>query len=55
MGETKVEFIVFSKPWKCPIPELGALISNLGFEGIELPVRPGFLRHLSLTRRVTSR
>jgi len=42
MSEAKVEFTVFSKPWKCPIPELGALISNLGFDGIELPVRPGF-------------
>ncbi len=35
-------FTVFTKPWKCSIPELGRLVGRLGFDGIELPVRPGF-------------
>jgi sugar phosphate isomerase/epimerase len=35
-------FSVFTKPWKMPLPELGQFISRLGFDGIELPVRPGF-------------
>jgi sugar phosphate isomerase/epimerase len=39
----KVRYSVFTKPWKTmPIPRLGELVSRLGFEGIELPVRPGF-------------
>jgi len=34
---------VFTKPWKTQsIEEVGELASNLGFDGIELPVRPGF-------------
>lgn len=37
-----VRFTVFTKPWKMPLPELGRLVKDLGFEGIELPVRPGF-------------
>ena len=39
----KVRYSVFTKPWKTmPIPELGAFVRGLGFDGIELPVRPGF-------------
>lgn len=34
---------IFSKPWKSlPLPELAEHIRSLGFELIELPVRPGF-------------
>lgn len=36
-------YSVFSKPWKTmPLPELGAFVAGLGFDGVELPVRPGF-------------
>jgi sugar phosphate isomerase/epimerase len=37
-----ISFSVFTKPWKIPIPELGPLIRGFGFDGIELPVRPGY-------------
>ncbi len=34
---------VFTKPWqKLTLEELADLIKGLGFDGIELPVRPGF-------------
>lgn len=34
---------VFTKPWpKLSVDELGELVSQLGFDGVELPVRPGF-------------
>lgn len=34
---------VFVKPWKrLSLPELGAVMQSMGFEWIELPVRPGF-------------
>lgn len=33
---------VFSKPWNQPLTEMAAAISKLGFDGVELPVRPGF-------------
>jgi sugar phosphate isomerase/epimerase len=42
MDETRVTFSVFTKPWKMPVAELGSHIRSLGFEGIELPVRPGY-------------
>jgi sugar phosphate isomerase/epimerase len=42
MDETRVTFSVFTKPWKMPVAELGSHIQRLGFEGIELPVRPGY-------------
>lgn len=42
MAEKRVDFTVFTKPWKMPIPELGEFVSGLGFDGIELPVRQGF-------------
>jgi sugar phosphate isomerase/epimerase len=41
MGDA-INFSVFTKPWKTPIPELGRLIRGFGFDGIELPVRPGY-------------
>jgi sugar phosphate isomerase/epimerase len=37
-----IHFSVFTKPWKIPIPELAQLIRGFGFDGIELPVRPGY-------------
>ena len=38
-----ITFSVFTKPWKeTPVPELGKFVSGLGFDGIELPVRPGY-------------
>ena len=37
-----ITFSVFTKPWKLPIDELGALVARLGFTAIELPVRPGY-------------
>ncbi|MDD4140401.1 MAG: hypothetical protein PHN53_13540, partial [Eubacteriales bacterium] len=34
---------VFTKPWpNISVDELGELVSQLGFDGVELPVRPGF-------------
>ena len=37
-----MEFTVFTKPWKLEIPALAKHVAGLGFDGIELPVRPGF-------------
>lgn len=42
MSENRYTFSVFTKPWKMPLPELGKHVADLGFEGVELPVRPGF-------------
>jgi len=42
MNGTGITFVVFTKPWKIPLPELAAFVKGLGFDGIELPVRPGF-------------
>lgn len=42
MVDSTVVFSVFTKPWKLPLPELGELVHGFGFEGIELPVRPGY-------------
>lgn len=42
MDGPDVAFTVFTKPWKTPLPELGAFLRNLGFDGVELPVRPGY-------------
>ena len=39
---TQVTFTVFNKPWKMPLPELARHIKALGFDGVELPVRPGY-------------
>lgn len=38
----KIAYTVFTKPWKMPLPELGKFVKKLGFDGIELPVRPGY-------------
>ena len=35
-------FTVFTKPWNEPIPQLAQRIATMGFDGVELPVRPGF-------------
>jgi sugar phosphate isomerase/epimerase len=43
MGNASVSFAVFTKPWKTKtLPELGAFVKRLGFDAIELPVRPGY-------------
>jgi sugar phosphate isomerase/epimerase len=40
---TNIKYAVFTKPWPdLSLAELGELVSMLGFDGIELPVRPGF-------------
>jgi sugar phosphate isomerase/epimerase len=41
-NETRNRFMVFTKPWRMPLPRLGAFVSSLGFDGVELPVRPGY-------------
>ena len=34
---------VFTKPWQeLSLAELATLVKNLGFDGVELPVRPGY-------------
>ena len=39
----KCPITVFTKPWKKPgIVELAEIIGNLGFNGVELAVRPGY-------------
>lgn len=36
-------FTVFTKPWpEKSLPELAQFVKTLGFDGVELPVRPGF-------------
>ena len=43
MMRNGIIFSVFTKPWKTkPLPELAKFIADLGFDAIELPVRPGF-------------
>jgi sugar phosphate isomerase/epimerase len=38
-----IAYSVFTKPWMAmSIPQLGEFVRELGFEGIELPVRPGY-------------
>lgn len=37
-----IAFSVFTKPWKMSLPKLGEHVGRLGFDGIELPVRPGY-------------
>jgi len=39
---SNISFSVFTKPWKDPIDLLGERVAKLGFQGIELPVRPGY-------------
>lgn len=40
MGARK--FSVFTKPWKDSLEDLGRRVQQMGFDGIELPVRPGY-------------
>ncbi|MCJ7752151.1 MAG: hypothetical protein MUQ65_13855, partial [Armatimonadetes bacterium] len=42
MSAADIVYGVFTKPWKMPLPELAAHVKRLGFDAIELPVRPGF-------------
>ena len=37
-----IQFTLFTKPWRTPIPELASMVADLGFDGVELPVRPGY-------------
>ncbi len=37
-----IQFSVFTKPWRSPLPELAAQVKAWGFDGVELPVRPGY-------------
>ena len=38
-----ISYTVFTKPWKNKsLPELAKFVSDLGFDGVELPVRPGY-------------
>ena len=39
---SNLEFTVFTKPWKMPLPELGKFVHDMGFDGVELPIRPGY-------------
>ena len=37
------KFIVFTKPWKnISLGELGALVKDMGFDGVEYPLREGY-------------
>ena len=38
----EVQFTVFTKSWKIPLPQLATFVKSLGVDGVELPVRPGF-------------
>lgn len=38
----KIAYSVFTKPWKQPLPVLAKQVKGWGFDGIELPVRPGY-------------
>ena len=42
MSEQKNDLTVFTKPWVMPMPEMATLIKGLGFDGVELAVRPGY-------------
>jgi sugar phosphate isomerase/epimerase len=42
MPPQSVTFSVFTKPWKTTLAQLGQMVADLGFDGIELPVRPGY-------------
>lgn len=38
-----IAFSIFTKPWKTmPVAQLAETVRALGFDGIELPVRPGY-------------
>jgi sugar phosphate isomerase/epimerase len=41
--EKQIQYSVFTKPWRTmPLRELAIKVQQFGFDGIELPVRPGF-------------
>jgi sugar phosphate isomerase/epimerase len=40
--DSKIAYSVFTKPWKQPLPVLAIQVKAWGFDGIELPVRPGY-------------
>jgi len=42
MTEGSITYSVFTKPWKIPVPELARFVRQLGFDGVEFPVRPGY-------------
>jgi len=42
MPAADVTLTVFTKPWKMPLADLARFVAGLGFDGVELPVRPGF-------------
>jgi len=43
MASDRYQFSVFTKPWPdMPLAQLGEFVAGLGFQGIELPARPGF-------------
>jgi sugar phosphate isomerase/epimerase len=42
VGANRITWTVFTKPWKLPLEQLGDRVARLGFDGIELPVRPGY-------------
>lgn len=38
-----IRYIAFTKHWKAlPLPQMAAVLTKMGFEGVQLPVRPGF-------------
>jgi sugar phosphate isomerase/epimerase len=38
-----ITYSVFTKPWPTlPLPQLGEFVQRLGFDGVELPLRPGY-------------
>ena len=42
MNTQPIAFSLFTKPWRSPLPELAQFTTRLGFDCIELPVRPGY-------------
>ena len=43
MSSERIEFAVFTKSWRTmPLRRLGTFVHGLGFDGVELPVRPGY-------------
>ncbi len=37
-----IQLSVFTKPWKTSLDRLGEHVARLGFDAVELPVRPGY-------------
>jgi len=42
LTSNNIKLTVFTKPWKTPIDELARQMAAIGFDGVELPVRPGY-------------